>query len=371
MGTFKQYFYNLMADDRVVLMSSQGYKSLVNPIDGKGLHWVSDVNAEIPIKMRTSGSGSEQPTTIPELFYRQVKASGPKASLFVERNGKPVSWTWDQYWLESMKFAKACHKLQVKERSAVAIMGFNSPEWTFAFMGGVMNNMVGTGIYITNAEEACFYQADHSEAEIVCCETNEQLKRFDLSMLPRVKAFVVWGEKALEANVKDGRVLLWNDFMKLGNEIKDAVIMEKISRQKPGQCACLIYTSGTTGNPKGCMLSHDNCTWEAIPMMRAVMMSDPSIPENQHRVVSYLPLSHIAGLSVDIMAHINSGHELYFARPDALAGTLVQTLSWARPTIFFAVPRVWEKFEEKLKEIASTKPAFMQNISGWAKGYGA
>jgi long-chain-fatty-acid--CoA ligase ACSBG len=54
-----------------------------------------------------------------------------------------------------------------------------------------------------------------------------------------------------------------------------------------------------------------------------------------------------------------SGHELYFARPDALAGTLVQTLTWARPTIFFAVPRVWEKFEEKLKEIGASKPQFM------------
>jgi len=64
------------------------------------------------------------------------------------------------------------------------------------------------------------------------------------------------------------------------------------------------------------------------------------------------------------------GFELYFAKPDALQGTLVETLTWARPTIFLAVPRVWEKFEEKLKEIAASKPQFMQNISGWAKGYG-
>lgn len=38
--------------------------------------------------------------------------------------------------------------------------------------------------------------------------------------------------------------------------------------------------------------------------------------------------------------------------------------------MFLAVPRVWEKFEEKLKEIAASKPAFLQSISGWAKGYG-
>jgi len=50
-----------MADDRVIVMSSQGYKALVNPVNGKGLHWVTDVTAEIPIKLRASGCGSEKP----------------------------------------------------------------------------------------------------------------------------------------------------------------------------------------------------------------------------------------------------------------------------------------------------------------------
>lgn len=54
-----------MVDDRVVIMSSLGYKALVNPVNGKGLHWVTDVTSEIPIKLRTTGPGSEKPTTIP------------------------------------------------------------------------------------------------------------------------------------------------------------------------------------------------------------------------------------------------------------------------------------------------------------------
>ena len=100
-----------MADDRVVIMSSQGYKNLVNPIDGKGLHWVTDVNSEIPIKLRKNGPGSEAPTTVSNLFINQVKASGPRPTLFIERNGKKIHWTWNQYYLDCMKFAKACHKL--------------------------------------------------------------------------------------------------------------------------------------------------------------------------------------------------------------------------------------------------------------------
>lgn len=48
----------------------------------------------------------------------------------------------------------------------------------------------------------------------------------------------------------------------------------------------------------------------------------------------------------------------------------MQTLQWARPTYFLAVPRVWEKMEEKLKEIGASKGKILQSISGWAKGLG-
>lgn len=87
-------------------------------------------------------------------------------------------------------------------------------------------------------------------------------------------------------------------------------------------------------------------------------------------MVSYLPLSHIAGLQMDLTNLIIFGSQIYFAKRDALQGSLVETLQWCRPTLFLAVPRVWEKFEDKLKAIAASKPAILQSISGWAKGHG-
>ena len=79
------------------------------------------------------------------------------------------------------------------------------------------------------------------------------------------------------------------------------------------------------------------------------------------RIISYLPLSHIAAQLLDIhlpmyLAGNKDNMTTYFARPDALKGSLGTTLKAVRPTIFFGVPRVWEKFAEKMKAIgAETK----------------
>jgi len=53
-----------MSDDRVVMMSADGYQTLVNPESGKGLHWTTSIHDELPVKMRQSGPGSEVPFTL-------------------------------------------------------------------------------------------------------------------------------------------------------------------------------------------------------------------------------------------------------------------------------------------------------------------
>ena len=53
-----------------------------------------------------------------------------------------------------------------------------------------------------------------------------------------------------------------------------------------------------------------------------------------------------------------------------MQGTLVETLKEARPTMFLGVPRVYEKMEEAMKNIAATKPDVLKRISAWAKGVG-
>ena len=188
-------------------------------------------------------------------------------------------------------------------------MGANSPEWVMTFMGAICYNAVITGIYSTNEPDACLYQATHANAEVVVVDSIDRLKRFTVNMnkLPKVKALVVWGVNSLpdEFRGKPG-FFLWKDFLMTGAHVDDEVINRRMHEQEPGQCCNLIYTSGTTGNPKGVMLSHDNLVWGSNSFLHNTSIISDRGPEN--RVVSYLPLSHIAGLQWDVINPLLNKH---------------------------------------------------------------
>jgi long-chain-fatty-acid--CoA ligase ACSBG len=133
----------------------------------------------------------------------------------------------------------------------------------------------------------------------------------------------------------------------------------RIEQQRPGHSCTLIYTSGTTGNPKAVMMTHDNLTWTARSLFS--IMPHSTFGKTEEHIVSYLPLSHIAAQMIDIhlpiaiaamypgtgavsccvrsLAHslaLTRAHRIagnatvHFARPDALKGTLGDTLKACR-----------------------------------------
>ena len=89
------------------------------------------------------------------------------------------------------------------------------------------------------------------------------------------------------------------------------------------------------------MLSHDNITWTTKLAARNFGME-----KRNHRVLSYLPLSHVAAQMIDIHSPIVLQGTTYFADKNVMKGTLVDNLNWAKPTLFMGVPRVWEKVDE-------------------------
>lgn len=363
-----------------VLLSVEGYKKLAGiDASGRNLYWTSDINAELPIKMHLRNPENLiLPQTIPQRFLENATQFPDQLSLHAEPVvGKWKHWTWKQCWDICFSFARSCIAYGISKRSSVNIIGFNSPEWVWSFYGAIFADCVTAGVYTTNTPDACQYVAEHSGAELIVAEDEKQMEKYlsVLDQLPLLKIIIVYKVDTLKVRPKNIKVVTWDEFLQYGADQDKAEggkftnqVYERISEQVPGRCCNIVYTSGTTGNPKGVMLSHDNMVFLIQAFLKE--LEDQGIEFGQERTVSYLPLSHSAAQVNDILSNLHGRTQIFFARPDALQGTLVETLQYAKPTTFLAVPRVWEKMEEKLKELAASSPTVLQKISGWAKGKG-
>ena len=226
---------------------------------------------------------------------------------------------------------------------------------------------VSVGIYATNETEACRYISQHSQAKVVVVHGLAQLQKYYAiakNLKPQLQALVVYGlynndDNDKKATIPDSvkaqcggiPVYTFDEFCALGNPTNDkdkdeqlkAMLAQRTEAWQPGHTCSLIYTSGTTGPPKAVMITHDNITWQAKTVSHLAVSHAGELSERDC-MVSYLPLSHIAAQLLDIYLPIQTGMQIYFAQPDALKGSLGPLLLEVRPTVFFGVPRVWEKF---------------------------
>ncbi|KAK4291324.1 hypothetical protein Pmani_035839 [Petrolisthes manimaculis] len=313
----------------------------------------------VRLVLSAEGPCSEKPVSVHTMMREKAEAYPNHPALAVKREGAWQYWTYKQYFDDSKKVAKAYIRLGLERYHGVCIMGFNSPEWVIASNGAVFAGGFSVGVYTTNSPEACRYQADDCRAQIVVVENKEALDKFLAvkRFLPDIKAIVQWSGVPGAPGV-----LSWPELLAVGAAEKDTQLQHRLSLAAVNQCCTLIYTSGTTGPPKGVMCSQDHLTWVA-KMFEKMVTLEPCTD----CVVSYLPLSHLAAHMLDIYVAANSAATVYFAQPDALKGTLLQTLLEVQPTSFLAVPRVWEKMYEKMQEAGAKVGGIKRSVASWAK----
>ncbi|KAL8177508.1 UNVERIFIED_CONTAM: Long-chain-fatty-acid--CoA ligase acsbg2 [Gekko kuhli] len=329
--------------------------------------WTTKRDGEVKLRMDESGIGCEPPVRIHELLLEAVRKYGDLDALATKKGGTWTKLTYKEYYTQCRQAARSFLKLGLERFHGVCILGFNSVEWFLADIGAILAGGFAVGVYTTNSPEACQYVAENCEANIIVVENDKQLQKIleVQKKLPLVKAIIQYGEPIKE---KLPNLYSWSEFMTLGDAVPDEQLDKVIEAQKPNQCCTLIYTSGTTGQPKGVMLSHDNITWTAQAGGQFVGLTCGL--ERQELVVSYLPLSHVAAQMIDIWLPLTFGMQTFFAQPDALKGTLVETLKEVRPTAFMGVPRVWEKMQEKMKAVGAKSSALKKKIAAWAKAVG-
>src|SRR6202789_206887 len=149
-----------------------------------------------------------------------------------------------------------------------------------------------------------------------------------------------------------------SSLLKDADAVAAAVDMERWLRSfavKPEDLATLIYTSGTTGEPKGVMLTHGNIASNLNYSTRAFSW-DPNTS-----CISFLPLSHITARHLDYALFCYGASIAYCGNFDRLPGALTTI----HPTVFVAVPRVYEKIRDEVQRRAGTKPA-VKKLFAWA-----
>ncbi|XP_021133438.3 long-chain-fatty-acid--CoA ligase ACSBG1 isoform X4 [Anas platyrhynchos] len=323
--------------------------------------WTSFADGRV--RLRIDNTCPQTPITVHQMFKESLEKYGSLNALASRKNGKWEKITFSEYYCFSRKAAKSFLKLGLERFHSVAILGFNSPEWFISAVGAVFAGGIVTGIYTTNSPEACHYIAYDSKTNIMVVENRKQLDKIMQiwNRLPHLKAVVLYKDSIPE---RCPNLYTMEEFLDLGDDISDATLDDIINSQKPNQCCVLIYTSGTTGKPKGAMLSHDNITWTSAHCSRAGDMQPAEV--QQESIVSYLPLSHIAAQIYDLWTGIKWGEQVYFAEPDALKGSLINTLKEVRPTSHMGVPRVWEKVMEKLKDASAQSGFLKRKMLSWA-----
>ncbi|WP_290707215.1 MULTISPECIES: AMP-dependent synthetase/ligase [Gordonia] len=131
---------------------------------------------------------------------------------------------------------------------------------------------------------------------------------------------------------------------------------------EPSDLATLIYTSGTTGPPKGVEITHRNMIAEAIALTDIV---DTGL---DGRLLSYLPAAHIADRVSTHGTNMLRGAQIT-SEPDPR--NIAVALPDARPTLFFGVPRVWQKLKAGIEAKLAEATGVKAGLGAWALGVGA
>ena len=268
--------------------------------------------------------------------------------------------TWSRYADEVRTVGKSLIALGLEEGQAVNILGFNRPEWVITHVAAMAVGGVPAGIYTTNSPTECSYIVGHCEAPVILLEDESQWEKIKKvrGELPNLRHAVMM-QAAPE--IADDMVLSWDEFIVKGEGVSDQDFESRLDALAADQLGTLIYTSGTTGPPKGVMLSHDNLIWTGAQAIGPLGLTAAD------SAVSYLPLSHIAEQSFSIHLAAQLGYAVYYAES---IEKLADNLKEVQPTLFFAVPRVWERFYAGVTAQLGHATGIKKRIADWAQSIG-
>ncbi|MEQ6901978.1 AMP-binding protein [Nocardioides sp. YIM 152588] len=250
--------------------------------------------------------------------------------------------TWSEYWESILDVGHALLALGVEPGDRVAVQSENRPEWLILDMACVAVRGATVGLYPTNPSAETEYMLGHSGACVHLAEDQEQVdKVLEVDDLPDLRRIVYVEPRGLR-DYDDPRLMSWERLLEIGREHRTehpGAVEALVEAAQPDEVITLVYTSGTTGPPKGAMLTHRNAEFALETVLENSPFADPP-PSPKDLTLSYLPLCHVAERVLTSWYNAGAGTQVNFAES---IETVPQNLHEIQPTLFFAVPRIWEK----------------------------
>jgi long-chain acyl-CoA synthetase len=303
--------------------------------------------------------------TIPRLFWKRVIQWSGRTALREKVNGLWREISWGEYGLQARNTALGFMALGLQPGDRVAIISENNPEWLYSDMGTLAAGGVTVGIYPTDSANQVEYVLNHSGAIFYIAEDEEQLdKVLEIrNKIPCLQKIIILDMEGLR-HFSDPMVISFDQLLELGKQLDQQdpqLFMRRLQGPQPEDLAILIYTSGTTGPPKGAMISHRNII-HTMEMQNEVNPGDES-----DEILSFLPLCHIAQRTVSVFNPLLVGYKINFVEE---MDTIPENMREVSPTVFFAVPRIWEKFYSGLVLTMKDSTGREKWAYRWAIGVG-
>jgi long-chain acyl-CoA synthetase len=288
-----------------------------------------------------AGAPGLQAETVCEAFQLTAAARADEPAL--RTPGGETEITWAEYATRARNVAAGLAALGVGRGDTLALMLTNRPEFHVADCGAMHLGATAFSIYNTSSPEQISYLLGDAANRVIITER---------AFLDRVLAARdATGVEHVVVVDGDGGDLTLAELEERGEEGFDFDAAWKAVR--PEDVLTLIYTSGTTGPPKGVQLTHANLMFE----LRSLQEMAPVAPGG--KIISFLPAAHIADRWSGHYSPMAHG----FTITDCADPTqLLAVAAEVRPTVFGAVPRVWEKLKAALETQLPPGPPFPDEV---------
>jgi long-chain acyl-CoA synthetase len=277
--------------------------------------------------------------TLPRLFRHVVKERGDGVAMREKHLGIWRAITWREYGERARHVGLGLVALGLQPRDVVSVIADNGPEWLYTDLGTMSVGGVTNGIYTTDSARQVEYIVNDSGTRFFFAENEEQLDKIleVRDRCPQLVKIFVYDMEGLHG-FRDEQVMPFETLLELGaryDREHPGAFDPLVEIAQPNDLAILVYTSGTTGPPKGAMLSHQNIIFQ---LGYADFIADPRPGDQQ---LSFLPLSHVAERTFTVFYPLRTGATVNFAES---IDTVPENIREVAPAVFFAVPRIWEKF---------------------------